>query len=689
MKSILNYTPAHILVWYAAGILFQFTYKADLPLPLLFGLVLFFLGCIQWIRFHYFLFGVAVFLIGILGVQIKTTPENGALQQQSDSKEIVFSISNVLKETNYYNRYEGTVLQVASKSAKGKISVRIEKDSLRKKLPIGAVVLANSPIDTLNSALNPYAFDYKSYLKKNNISEQVLVKKGAWKRLPQPVFSIRKIAFEYREKWIHALEKEIENKQVLAITLALLLGERDHISNELQQNYVNAGVVHILAVSGLHIGMLVMFLHFILKPLKRFTYGSLFIFIGSVFFLWGYAFVAGLSASVVRAVTMFSFVSLGIVLKNKTNVFYSLISSALLLLLCNPFFLFSLGFQLSYIAVISIVVVQPMLNRLWKPSYKIVKYFWDLSTVSLAAQIGVLPLSLYYFHQFPGLFLLSNLVIIPCLGLVLVLGFFVLLLTMSRFQFSLLTDVYSGLVQAMNYFISFVSEQEKWLFKEVHFSGVQMLAFYVLLLFGTLFLKKRTLRSVYLFLGAVLLVQLVFMYELNKKKNRNEFIVYQQYKSSLITVAGQGCIRSYGVRNTYAKKLLQQYATGVGMPVTVEKEKAPSLYRFEETLILVIDSLGVYQLPECKHQILLLQNSPKINLERCIQYMQPKLIVVDASNYPYKKEKWKATCEKMKVPFYDTSVSGAFVLTAQESSEVFRFPNFHMNTPLERNIKRE
>jgi competence protein ComEC len=600
--------------------------------------------------------------LGVISIQIKKSPENRIQQLQSNSQEIIFSITDVLKETTYYNRYYANIIEVGSINTKGKIVVRIEKDSTQEQLSVGSVIITKTMLDSLNPVMNPYAFDYKSYLKQNNIYEQLLLRKRTWKKLPQTVFSLQKIAFEFREKLIHSLGQRIKNKDVLAITVALILGERHYVSKELQRNYANAGVIHILAVSGLHIGIIVLLLHFLLQPLKRFKYGSLVMFLLIVFFLWAYAFVAGLSASVVRAVTMFSFVSLGIVMKNKTNVFYALITSALVLLLCNPYFLFSLGFKMSYIAVISIVVLQPLLSGFWKTKYKITTYFWNLVTVSIAAQIGLLPLSLYYFHQFPGLFVLSNLVIIPCLSLVLVSGFLVLLISLSRFQFSLLLDMYTGLVNSLNRFIAFISEQEAWLFSEIYFSILQMAAFYILIISGVFLLTRRSIQRIYLFLCAIVLVQVVFLYELKIKNELQEFIVYQQYKSSLISVTDQGSISSYGAKNTYANKIIQTYATGIGMPIIREIKKPPSLYRFKESIILVIDSLGFYRLPEFKNQIIIMQNSPKINLERYIQYIQPKLIIADGSNYPYKKEKWKLTCKKMNVPYYDTSTRGAFIL---------------------------
>ena len=207
-----------------------------------------------------------------------------------------------------------------------------------------------------------------------------------------------------------------------------MLGQRQDISKEIYNSYTQAGAIHILAVSGLHVGIILLLLNFIFKPLIYFKNGNYIKLIVIVLILWSYAVIAGLSASVVRAVTMFTAVAIGMHLKRPTNVYNTLTISAFFLLLFKPMFLFDVGFQLSYLAVLAIVIIQPMLEKLWKPKFKLIDFFWKIFTVTIAAQFGIIPVSLYYFHQFPGLFFLSNLVIIPCLGFILGFGILIIIL---------------------------------------------------------------------------------------------------------------------------------------------------------------------------------------------------------------------------------------------------------------------
>lgn len=161
----------------------------------------------------------------------------------------------------------------------------------------------------------------------------------------------------------------------MAVIKALLLGQRQDISKGLLTDYQNAGAIHILAVSGLHVGILLLILTFILRPIDRFKNGKYIKAIGIIVFLWMFAFIAGLSASVVRAVTMFSFIAIGQSFQKKTLIEFSLITSMLFLLLVKPMFLFDVGFQLSYLAVFGIIWVQPKLDSLYVPKYYLDKKY--------------------------------------------------------------------------------------------------------------------------------------------------------------------------------------------------------------------------------------------------------------------------------------------------------------------------
>ena len=278
------------------------------------------------------------------------------------------------------------------------------------------------------------------------------------------------------------MEKFNFSPNELSIINAIILGQRNNISNDLFESYKNAGAIHILAVSGLHIGIILLLLNFLLSPLERIKNGKTIKLILIIILLWIYAFIAGMSASVIRAVTMFTAIAIGWISDRPSNIKNSLIVSFFFLLLIHPLFLFDVGFQLSYTAVFSIVLIQPLIIKLWHPKWKPVHYFWQLLTVSFAAQLGILPLSLYYFHQFPGLFFISSLVIIPFLGIIIGFGILIIILALFQILPQILVDIYSFIITSMNNIIDLVAQQESFIFQEIYFSIVLMISFYLILI---------------------------------------------------------------------------------------------------------------------------------------------------------------------------------------------------------------
>src|SRR5690606_35199832 len=218
-----------------------------------------------------------------------------------------------------------------------------------------------------------------------------------------------------------------------------------------------------------------------------------------------------------------------------SNIFNTLAISMLFLLLFKPLFLFDVGFQMSYLAVIAIVGFQPLLADLWQPQLKPIRKLWDIFTVTLAAQFGVVPVSLFYFHQFPGLFFLSNLVIIPFLGLILGMGIFVILLASFNLLPLWLADIYGGIINLMNSFVRWVSLQERFVFSDLSFSLLQVLTAYFLIVTLVVLSKKPGYKRVTIAMFAVLIFQSVLIFE--KKKNQNEeFVVFHKSRHSLIGI---------------------------------------------------------------------------------------------------------------------------------------------------------
>ena len=263
------------------------------------------------------------------------------------------------------------------------VLLNIQKDTLSSLLNVASKLLLKPVFKELVPPLNPHQFNYKSYLFKRGIYHQIHTENKRFIKLKPESMTLFGFSAKLRTQVQEALKIYNFKKSELAVINALLLGQRQAVSKELITDYQRAGAIHILAVSGLHVGIILLILSFLLKPIERMKYGTFIKTLCIVILLWTFAFIAGLSASVVRAVTMFTFLAIGLFFKRKYVVEFSFISSLFFLLLINPMFLFEVGFQLSYLSVFGILWTQPKIYSIWKPTFKIIDFFWQLCTCLL------------------------------------------------------------------------------------------------------------------------------------------------------------------------------------------------------------------------------------------------------------------------------------------------------------------
>ncbi|HEU4497611.1 MAG TPA: ComEC/Rec2 family competence protein, partial [Flavobacterium sp.] len=425
-----------------------------------------------------------------------------------------------------------------------------------------------------------------------------------------------------------------------------------------------AGAVHILSVSGLHVGFIMIAIGFLLKPLPKTKAAELFKLAAIITFLWLFALIAGFSPAVTRSAVMFSFVAVGRYANRKTNIFHTLIASMFFILLFQPSFIFDVGFQLSYSALFFIVWLKPLFDKVWNPDNKIMRYLWGILTVSFAAQIGTFPLSVYYFHQFPGLFFVTNLLVLPLLGVILALGIFVMIWAYVSAVPQFVAKAFEYGIFILNRIISWVASLETFVFRDISFSLPMMAASYLLILALGVWLMKPHFKKLAAALASLIVLQAVCLGTRYHNQRQEEFIVFNVKSNTVITERkGENLI-------LYADSLLAKDAIDFAVKpylvknsVSISKIKeVPNLNYFGHKKIFIIDSLGI--IPDnVSPDILILRRSPKINLERLLQHCRPKAVVADASNYKTYEKRWKETCIKEKIPFHSTREKGYYVLT--------------------------
>lgn len=567
-------------------------------------------------------------------------------------------IHKVLKPNTYFDRYVAKVSSVNGINAQGFAIINIKKDSTDNTLPTDAIIFTNSVPYDIGFPLNPHQFNYKRYLQQQYISQQLYLEKGTYQITGNKPFTISGYAAAFRGKTNHHLNKYQFNKDVITVINALLLGQRQHISEGLYQNYIDAGAVHILAISGLHIGIILFILQFILSPLRQLKNGKILSFIIILSVLWAFAFIAGLSASVVRAVTMFSFFAYTIQLRKRTNTINVLVISMFFLLLFKPNFLFDVGFQLSYVAVLSIILIQPVIYSFYDPKWKVVGFFWGLFTVSLAAQIGVAPIGLYYFHQFPGLFFVSNLLIVPFLGLILCSGVVIICLAWLRSLPGIFVETFNQMIASMNSLVTRIAGQEAFIFKDIKINETELFLLYLFIIITVYALGKPSKKSLSIASLTMIFTVFVFYTGILHPSNKDRTIIFHQNRRTLIAYTKDNVL--YATANDIEQSgILQNYCLNEHIDSMVS---IPFQRYLGEKELMVVDSSWKYSPTDKKGIKILLTQSPRINLERLIDSIRPIKIIADGNNYKSFVERWKATCRKRKLPFHYTGAKGAYII---------------------------
>jgi len=411
----------------------------------------------------------------------------------------------------------------------------ISDSTLNNRLIPGTQITFESKLFEITSLNNPGEFNYQQYLKNRGIRYQCYLRNGLLTDSHLKA-NIKTYALNVRSSLLEAFHRFGIKGDEFAVLAALTLGEKDFLTSGLKKSYAVSGAMHVLSVSGLHVGIIYMFLAYLLKPLKRNRKMRIISFSILFSFLWIYAFITGLSPSVLRSCAMFSFVLVGDNIGRKTNIYNTLASSAFFLLMINPGFLYDIGFQLSYLALLSIVYFQPKIKGLYQPKNKHIEKLWDLLAVAVAAQIGTFPLSVFYFHQFPVYFFLSNYVVIPLSGFLLYGTFLFYFVTWIPFVAKFFGFILSGCTRLLNFCIKFIEELPGSLISDLWISETSLIILIIAILVIVLYMENRKKMHFYITLIPIFLLMLNFSFEQIKTNRQNVAVFYNSYNEPLMSI---------------------------------------------------------------------------------------------------------------------------------------------------------
>lgn len=416
----------------------------------------------------------------------------------------------------------------------GKALLYFEVDSAGPELKYHDELVLRTNLQRVLPLGNPNEFKYDRYLRFHDILYRGYVKSEDWELLARGKPSIIGMFLDVRSFLIGKLEEGGLTGNELSVASALILGYRADLDRELMNAYAGAGATHVLAVSGLHVGIVYFILNLLLRFLDRHRYGVILRLMLLVGFLWAYAALTGLSPSVCRAATMFTFVALGKAVDRNTNIFNALAVSAFCLIAYQPMIVMQVGFQLSYLAVIGIVVIQPRLLNLLVIENRLLDWAWSITCVSFAAQIATFPLGLLYFHQFPNLFPISNLLVIPAATFILWLGFVLFGLCWCPPALSVFGYLLKNLIYGLNYVVVKIEQIPYSVLSGIDISTFESLLIYALIFGVLIFVVKQNRFGLYSSLVLAVLLMVLQCIEVYEQKNQRFVTVYNVRKETAI-----------------------------------------------------------------------------------------------------------------------------------------------------------
>lgn len=525
----------------------------------------------------------------------------------------------------------------------GKTLIYFEKSDRSLALNYGDVLcLRGNFVDVLPNG-NPMEFDYSRYLRIHNVTHQSYVNDANWQKIESLGNVFLTWIYGVRENLGNVLDQSGMKGSNLMVARALILGEKSSLDRETLRTFSSAGAMHVLAVSGLHVGIVMLIFSFILKPIKRLPKGRILFVVCVVLCIWFYALITGMSSSVLRAAVMFSFVIVGKELERESSIYQSIMVSALLLILVEPFVLFQVGFQLSYLAVLGIVFLQPKIYNLLYTKYFLLDKVWQISSVSIAAQLATFPLGLYYFHQFPNFFMISNLIVIP-------LAFAILIAGMVYFAFFWIPGlsyicfkVLDGLLTILNKGVKWVEELPHSIYWGVSIHWFEVFWLYLIILLGAVAFINRKAKWL---ISSMSLVALLLLFNVIEKQyidSTHQFVIYNVNKATALDLF-------YGGKNVFiaTEELIEDedkllfhvkhnwfYRSGNEDAYrTILLDSSLRLINFQNKTLFRMDSTVQNDFP--KTDLVLLENIAFINKRVVDSFINQKVIVILGQGVSYR-----------------------------------------------------
>ena len=574
----------------------------------------------------------------------------------------------------------------------GRTLLYLEKDSASVLLRTGDRIVFSPELSGIENKGNPEEFDYRKYLAYNMIFSSDYLAGDDWRLVDDEAVGFRPKLSRLRMKLVGLLRDFGLSDDELGVMSAMTMGYSDILSDEIRHAYSSAGAMHILAVSGLHVGIIYGIIVFLLSFIKNDKLNWLKVLI-TITLIWLYALFTGLSPSVSRASLMFSLMSLGKLQKNSPGSLNAVFASMFILLVINPYNLVNIGFQLSYSAVIGIIILQPRLYAIFEVKNKFLDWIWSLTTVSVAAQLATMPLCFYYFHQFSNYFLLTNYVMIPISTIAIWTCFIFFAVSWIPYISTAVAYCLSWLAKAMNYACLTIEGLPFSTAQDIYIDVPQMiLLFAIIVLFVTFFFFTKRYRHLFAAVAMCVILAATNLWQSVEASSQKTLVVYNISKTTAINIIDGTDNIMFANLDSIQPEKIEFTAKNNWLKKGLDREKYVNLSSGKENLLSTIttidnrkvffkhkfidyDGLKLYVLDDNFMPIddesfgkvdvdyVVLADSPYVTLEEVAEHFNFKKIIIASSNSISRCESWEAEKVALGYDVHDVRTDGAFIVT--------------------------
>ncbi len=619
------------------------------------------------------LIGLA-FLIGIFSVSYRNI-ENQKFHFSKLSNSHSYLIFEIVSKTQKTSgtRAQATVTHIGNHpdslyNCYGNMMIYlkgISSDSLE----IGSTLMGYGKHEEQTQNTNPHVFNYKRYLNHRGIFHRCFLNTGQYHIITHKTENLIVKASRIGSRFQKIFASHLNTDNNKAVATAMILGQRNLISNDLYDAFTDTGAVHVLAVSGLHVGILSKILLMLMSCMPKSKVGLRILHWALLITaLWFFALLTGAAPAVIRATTMATLYFSGkLIYRNGTGLIV-LITSAFLMLLYNPLYLFQAGFQFSFLALFGILYINPWLVKKLVIKNKFLNAIWQLIALACSAQLLVSPLATFYFHKLPLLFWLSGIIVVPMAGIILWNGLSLLLSHFTLGADNIVTTItgqcFDGILSFFNLIVFQIQKIPYCSADNLWVSNNSLLLIYLAIALAGLGIRLKNSKLIIAATMVIFLQSLLHLHENTSMRKVKKLVIYDIYDNSLVDVFYQGGLSPIMPSETDENKLQYNCLNNrlynrVTAKADIELEHKSNFYQIDNQLFLIhpTDESLLFQ-PTADINLLVLSKNSISKLDIILKSYKVKKLILDGT--VKQNEKLIKRIDNYKIPYHFTSSSGAY-----------------------------